>query len=345
MPKKMNKSKFIPIVLTAATIMFFAFSFIRGRSIVQKSEKEINPNLQLVESEAKKYVLKEIDSKTGLIRWDLTAKEGNTENNLQATIINDIKARVYKGKEIVFELTAPHAKANSLTKDISLFGDVTTKDKKGDFLLKSKEISLGMGTSIEAHKGFDLELKNNGTVKGERVLVNDDQSKIIVTKLAEAVFKDIKFSGENVYIERNMSGEIASAIIENGGEITLKNNDTLTAGKIKWDNSGSVEAVSNVIYNSGDKIFKAGYLTISPDKKVFAKNGVSITHAETQCYGDSLSFENNSFVIITGTPRAVQGDKTILADRIIYDVNLKKVQAVGNVRTVTNVKTATNQKV
>ena len=338
MSNQITKAKLIPFILIISTIMLFAFSFFRGKSIVQKSEREIKPELQKVESETKKYLLKELDPKTGLARWDLSAKEGSTENNLQSAVINDITAHVYKGNEIVFELSAPHAKANSLTKGIYLFGEVTTKDKKGNFLLKSTQISLGMGTSIEAQKGFDLFLKDNGTVKGENALINDDQSKIIVTKLKEAVFKDIKLSGENVYIEKNKNGEIGSALIENGGTITLKNNDTLSAGRIKWDNLGNIESSNNVIYNSGDKIFKAGYLTITPDKKVFAKNNVSIVHGGTECYGTSLSYENNSLVVITGNPKAIQGDKVILADKILYDINLKKVQAFGNVKTMVNQK-------
>src|SRR3989338_6847801 len=336
MPKYISKS--IPLLLTLSVIIFFTISFFRGKSIVQKSEKEINPKLQIAESEAKKYILKEIDPKTGQIRWDLSAKEGNTEKDLQSAVINDIKAHVYKNKEIIFELSAPHAKANSLTKGIYLFGEVITKDRDGNFLLKSKQISLGMGTSIEAQKGFDLYLKTNGTVKGESALINDDQSKITVTKLEEALFKDIKLSGENVYIEKNSKGEIVSAIVENGGKIILKNNDTLTADTIKWDISENIEAAANVIYISGDKVFKAGTLTISPDKKVFAKSSVSIVHGKTECYGNSLNYENN-FIIITGSPGAVQGNKKILADKIIYDVNSRKVQAVGNVRTLASHKT------
>ncbi len=336
MPKRTNISKFIPLILTISMIIFFVISFSRGKSIVQKSEKEINPALQLVESEAKKYVLREMDPKTGLIRWDLSAKEGNTESNLQSATINDIKAHVYKEKEVVFELSAPHAKANSLTKEICLFGKVTTKNRAGDFLLESNQLSLGMGTSIEAQKGFNLSLKNNGTVKGESALVNDDQSKITVTKLEEAVFKDIQLSGENVYIEKNSKGEISSALINNGGKIILKNNDTLSADTIKWDNSGNIEASSNVVYNSEEKLVKAGYLKITPDKKVLAKNNVSIVHGKTECYGNTLSYGNNSFIVITGNPGAIQGDKKILADKIVYDVNSKKVQAVGNVRTIIN---------
>ncbi len=338
MSKKSNIPKFIPLILTVSTIVFFTIAFIRGRAMVEKSEKEINPKLQLVESEAKKYILKEIDPQSGQIRWDLSAEEGSTENDLQSAVINNVKAHVYKNKEIVFELSAPHARANSLTKEISLFDKVITKDKEGNFLLKSKEVSLGMGTSIEAQKGFDLSLKNNGTVKGERVLVNDDQSKITVTKLKEAIFKDIKLSGENVYLEKNNKGEIAIAIIKNGGRIILKDNDTLSAGTIKWDNLGNIEATTNVIYNSGDKIFKAGYLTITPDKKVFAKDNVDIIHGDTECYGNSLTYGNNSLIVITGNPTAIQGDKKILADKIVYDVNSKKVQAVGNVRTIVNQK-------
>ena len=331
-------SKFFPVILIIVMIVFFTIAFIKGKSIVKKSETEIDSKSQTVESEAKEYSLQEIDSNTGLIRWDLTAKEGNTENNLQSTIINDIKARVYKDKEVVFELSAPHARANSLTKEIYLFDEVITKDTNGKFLLKSKQISLGMGTSIEAQKGFNLELKDSGTVKGEKALINDEQNKITVTNLDEALFKDIKLSGKNVYIERNNKGEIASANIEGGGRIVLKNNDVLQANVIKWKNGGTTEAFGEVVYNSGDKTFTANYLTITADKKVYAKNNVSIVHGDTKCLGASLAYENNSFVVITGSPKAIQGDKEILADKIVYDINLKKVQAIGNVRTIVNQK-------
>lgn len=318
--------------------MFFGFSFFRGKSIVQKSEKEINPSQVQVESNAKEYVLREIDSKSGLVRWDLSAKESSTENGLQSAIINDIKAHVYRGKEIAFELSAPHAKANSLTKEIYLFGNVTTKDQSGEFILMSKQISLGMGTSIEAQNGFNLYLKNNGTVIGESALINDDHSKITVTDLKEALFNDIKLSGKTVYIEKDKSSGISIATITNGGTIVLKNNDTLTANSIKWKKSGEIEASTNVVYSSGDKLFKAELLTITTDKKVFAKGHVSIKHGDTECYGDSLNYGNDSIITITGRPKAVQGDKEILADKILYDLNLRKVQATGNVRTLVNQK-------
>ncbi len=338
MSKKTNLSNLFPLILTVVVIVFFTVSFIKGKSIVKKSEIEIDSNSQVVESEAKEYSLQEIDSKTGLVRWDLTAKEGNTENNLQSTVVNDIKARVYKDKEVVFELSAPHARANSLTKEIYLFDEVITKDKNGKFLLKSKQIALGMGTSIEAQEGFDLELKDSGIVKGEKALINDEQNKITVTNLDEALFEDIKLSGKNVYIERDNKGGILSTKIENGGKITLKNNDVLQANIIKWKNKGTTEAFGKVVYNSGDKIFTADYLTITADKKIYAKNNVSIIHEGTKCFGDSLTYENNSFIVITGKPKAIQGDKEILADKIVYDINLKKIQAVGNVRTMVNQK-------
>lgn len=338
MLKQKTISKLLPSIVILSVIIFFGFAFFRGKSIVQKSEKEINPGQVQVESNAKEYVLREIDSKSGLVRWDLSAEESSTENDLQSAIINNIKAHVYKGKEIAFELSAPHAKANSLTKEIYLFGDVTTKDKSGEFVLMSKQISLGMGTSIEAQKGFNLYLKNNGTVIGESALINDDHSKITVTDLKEALFNDIKLSGKNVYIEKDKSSGISIATITNGGTIILKNNDTLTADLIKWKKSGEIEASNNVIYTSGDKLFKAGILTITPDKKVLAKGHVSIKHGDTECYGDSLSYGNDSIITITGNPKAVQGEKEILADKILYDLNLRKVQATGNVRTLVNQK-------
>lgn len=336
---KKQLSKFFPAILTVVIVVFFTISFIRGKSIVKKSEKEINATSQVVESEAKEYALKEIDSETGQVRWSLTAKEGSTVNNLQAAIINDIKANVYKDNEIVFELTAPQAKANSNTKEIYLFGDVITKDKSGNFLLKSTQISLGMGTSIEAQKGFNLELKDRGTVKGQSALINDKQDKITVIDLEEAIFKDLKLSGKNVYLERDNNGEVISANIEHGGKIILKNNSTLQASIIKWKNQGDTEAFGMVTYHSEDKTFNADYIKITKDKKIFAKNNVTIIHGNTRCFGNLLTFENNSFIIITGKPRAIQGDKEILADKIVYDINLRKVQATGNVKTLANQKT------
>ncbi|MBI2995290.1 MAG: LPS export ABC transporter periplasmic protein LptC [Candidatus Melainabacteria bacterium] len=333
--KKTKDLKLIPLIVVLGLLLFFIISFVKGTFLVNKSEKELNPKNQSSEALAQSYNLKEIDSKTGLIRWQLVAKEGKTEENLQAAIIKDIKAEVFKNNQIIFKLNAPYAKANAGTKEIYLFGDVTASDIKGDLLLKCNELTLGMGTSIEARKGFNLLLKNNGSVIGENVLINDDQTKIIVTNLKEASFKDILLSGTNVHIEKNKDGEITKAIISNGGNIILKNekNNKLSAEILKWELNGNTEAINNVSYTSSDKTFKAEHLIIKPNKNIYADNNVTIIHGETKCFGTLLSFENNSDIVLSGKSKAVQGKKQISADKIVYNINTGKVQALGNVKT------------
>lgn len=345
MLKKFKILKSFPFILASGMTIIFIVSFIRGSSIVKKSEKELNPGKQISEAQAAKYSLKEVDTKTGQLRWQLTAKEGSTEENLQAALIKDITAEVYKNNEVVFELSAPFARANASTKEIYLFGEVTATDKSGNFLLNSTQIALGMGTSIEAQKGFNLLLKGSGTVSGESALINDDQTKIIVKELKEATFKDIILSGEKVLIEKDQKGNLTSAIISEGGKIIFKDkkdpknqaNNTLSGNTIKWQKQGEggeVEASDNVVYTSEDKIFKAGYLLLKPDKKIYAKNNVTILHGQTQCYGNDLKFENNSFIVLSGNPKAIQGNKQITADKIVYDINTEKVEATGNVKTI-----------
>lgn len=328
--------KSIPLIILMFSVLFFIGSFLRGTFLVQKSEKELNSKKQIEEAKATRYSLKEIDSKTGQIRWHLTAKEGTTENNLQGALIKEVKAEVFKNKEVIFELFAPKARANSLTKEIYLLDGVTVIDKIGNFLLKSNQLALGMGTSLEAQKGFNLTLKNQGTVKGENAIINDDQTKIIVRNLNEASFKNIIFAGENVLIERNTKGELISAEISDGGKVILKNlnNDILTANTIKWNQKNEIEANTNIIYISYDKSFKADYLLRTNDGKIYAKNNVLITHGSTKCYGDSLNYTNNSIITVTGHSKAVQAGKQILANKIIYNLNTSKVEAFGNVRTI-----------
>ena len=336
MAKKSFASRFIPLIALICAVIFFVGSYIKGSLLVQKSEKEINPKKQIEEAQAKKYSLKEIDAKTGQIRWELTAKEGKTEHNLQVVLIKDIKAEVYKNNEIIFELTAPSAKANASTKEIYLLDEVIAKDKNGNFLLTSNQLALGMGTSIEAQKGFNIVLKNSGTVIGDNALVNDDQSKITVAGLKEANFKDLIISGNKVLIERNKNGDLIKATISEGGKVILKNlnNDSLSANTINWVKDGDIEAITNVTYTASDKVFKAGHLILKPNKTLYARNGVSIIHGQTKCFGDSLTYENNSLVVISGNPKALQGDKRITADKIVYNLNTNKVEAIGNVKTI-----------
>lgn len=333
---KKNISKLIPLVVISLTIIFFVSSIIKGNVLVHNSEKELNPKKQIDEAQAEKYSLKEIDAKTGQVRWQLTAKEGKTEHNLEAAIIKDIKAEVFKNNSIVFELEAPYAKANNATKEIYLFDQVTAKDKTRNFLLTSNQLALGMGTSIEAQKGFNLILKNIGTVEGDNAIINDDQTKIIVRDLKEAIFKDIVLSGKNVSIEKGKNGDLIQATISSGGKIILKNknNENLAADTIKWNKSGEVEATNNVIYYSKDKTFKAGYLRLTNSGKVYAKNNVLIIHGSTQCYGNSLKYENNSTIVISGNSTANQGNKQIKADKITYNLDTDNVEAQGNVKTI-----------
>ncbi len=330
-----STSKFIPLLIILGMILVFILSLIRGTILVKKSEKEINPKKQISEAQAEGYSLKEIDAKTGQLRWKLIAKQGATEENLQAALVKDIIAEIYKGNEVAFNLTAPSAKANTATKEILLFGNVTAKDKEGNFLLKSSEVALGMGASLEAQKGFNLVLKNNGTISGENALINDDQTKIEIVNLEEAAFKDIILSGKKVLIIKEQNGDIKNAIISDGGKIILKDqkNSSLYANSIKWEENGNVEATTNVTYTSEDKIFKAGYLQLKPDKTIFAKDNVLILHGKTQCTGKSFTYGNDSKVVLTGRPKATQGDKQITADKIIYDINTEKVEAFGNVQT------------
>jgi lipopolysaccharide assembly outer membrane protein LptD (OstA) len=193
-----------------------------------------------------------------------------------------------------------------------------------------------MGTSIEAEEGFTLNLKNENTIKGEKAFINDEQTKFIITKLTEGVFKEIILSGEEVVIEKEKNGELIQAKITSGGKVIIKNENqsNLKAQNINWMKSGEVEAKNNVSYISDGKTFMANYLLLKPDKKIFAKDHVAIEHGKTQCFGESLSFENNSIITITGMPKAIQGNKQISANKIVYDINSGKVQATGNVRTV-----------
>lgn len=334
----MQKSKIkpIPLLILFGSTVIFILSLLNARTLVKQSEKELNPKQQLDEVQATKYSLKEIDTKTGQLRWQLIAKEGKTEDNLQSATIKDITAEVYKNNDVIFKLTAPYAKANAATKEIYLLGNVIAKDKSGDFLLKSNQLAIGMSTSLEAQNGFNLTLKNSGTISGENALINDDQTIITVKKLEEASFKDIILFGKKVVILREKSGDIKKAVISQGGKVILKNqgNSTLCADSIEWVDSGDVQATKNVVYTSEDKIFKAGYLLLKADKSIYAKDNVLILHGDTQCSGNSLNFENNSKITLSGKPKAIQGEKQITADKIVYDINTGKVEAIGNVKTV-----------
>ena len=276
--------------LLASVVAFFTFSFVKGRILVKSSEKELNTEEQRNEARAEGYSLKEIDAKTGEIRWQLTAKEGSTENNLQGAVIRGINAEVYKDNKVVFELSAPSAKGSYGSKEVYLLGNVIAKNPTGDFLLTTNQLSLGMGTSIEAQKGFNLILKNSGSVIGENVIINDNQTKIIVKNLKEAIFKNITLSGAKVTIEKDSGSEdLKNAIISNGGKIVIKDelrNDILSANEIRWKKDGEIEARSNVVFTSKDKTFKAGYLLLKPDGKVIARNNVFIMHGNTKCSGD-----------------------------------------------------------
>lgn len=339
-------TKLIPIIILVVIVVFISASYLRGILLVKRSEIELNPKKQLVEAQAQKYSLKEIDAITGDIRWRLTAKEGKTEENLQAALIKDIQAEVYKNKQIIFELNAPFAKGNSNTKELYLFGGVTAKNKSSTFLLTSNQIALGMNTSIEAQKGFNLILKDSGTVQGENALINDDQTKINVTNLKEAIFKDISLSGNEVFIEKDPKGDITKAKISNGGTIILKKpkNSTLSASSIEWLQNGVIKATTNVTYFSEDKTFKANYLLIEPNGKIYAKDKVFISYDKTKCYGNSLVFDNNSLITLDGKPYAIQNNTRISADKILFNLNTNKVEAIGNVKTIVTHNTEKTEK-
>lgn len=336
MTNNLSIPKILPLAIISGVILLFTISYLRGNLLVKKSEKELNPKKQITEAEASKYTLKELDTKTGKLRWKLTAKEGKTQDNLKSALIKQIDAEVYKDDKVIFELNAPYAKAHESTKKIYLFGEVIAKDKEGNFLLTSNQVALGMGTSIEAQKGFNLILKNSGTVIGENALINDDQTKIIIKKLKEGSFKDIILSGEKVIIEKEKNGELKNVSISKGGKIILKNqsNNSLYADSIKWKKNGDVEANNSVTYTSENKIFKADHLILKADKKLYAKGNVLILHGQTKCYASNLSLENNSLIVLSGKPKAIQGNKEIIADKITYNLDTSKVEAIGNVRTV-----------
>ena len=338
---KSRATKYLTSFGIILVLLLFVISFVRGNFIVKRSEKEFNSTLQKGEAQTKGYSLQEIDAKTGLLRWELTAKEGETKEKSNVAVITDIQAKVYKDKEVIFELNAPYGKANAHKNEVYLSGGVTTKNKTGDFTLKSNQLGLGIGngTSIEAKKGFDLTLKDKGDLSGESALINEDQSKISVSNLKNASFKDLLFSGKKVSIQRDKNGDIENAMITKGGEIVIKNkdsNDTLTASIINWIKNGTVEAIKNVVYISKDITFKASYLALNPEGKITANGHVQIKHGETNCSGNSLTYDNNSTVVIKGNSKAIQEGKEINADKIQYDVNTGKVEATGNVRTIIN---------
>ena len=324
------------VVFISIILALFIFSITSGIIQVKKSEKELDSSKQISEAQATKYTLKEIDGKTGEIRWQLTAKEGQTKDSLEAAFIKDINVEVYKNMAVIYKLFSPYAKANSTKRDILLYGNVIASDKNGDFKLTSSELLLGMGTSIEAQNGFKIEFKNTGTIIGDGAVVNDDQTNITITNLKQGLFKDITLSGNKVLIEKEKNnGKLKNVIITNGGDITLnKNNDraNLSAQVINWSSDNKLEAQKNVKYNLEGKRLLANYLYREPTGKIIAKGGVLITHGNTECSGNQLTYENNSIITLTGNPKAKQGDKQISADKIIYNLNTGKVEALGNVQ-------------
>ena len=334
---KKRKSPFLGIMILSLLI-FLVFSLYKGNQLVKKTEKEVSPELHKNESNAKSYELKEIDSKTGDIRWKLTAKEGSTQNELQGATIRDIEVTIFKNKEAIFNLKAPIATANSETKEILLLEGVTTKSKGENFILQSNKLSLAMGTELEAFDGFKLSLKNNGTLEGERAEINEEQTKIRIKGLKNAALKDIKISGKNVYLEKD-NDTIKKVVIKNGGQIVLMNNDVLSAEQIEWINGGTIKAKSNVIFTSTDKQIKAGKLLINTDNTLIAEDKVTILDKDTKCSGEKLIYHDNQLVEITGEPKALQGNKIISADKILYDTKLKKLQAIGSVKTSVKNKT------
>lgn len=331
---KVPISKYIAAIGITIALLFFVSSFIRGKFLLKKSELEFNYTLQKGEAEAKEYSLKEIDAKTGLVRWELTATEGATKEKLNSALIKDIKAKVYKKNTVIFELYAPFGKANAAKKEVYLFGGVTTKNKDKNFILKSNELGLGKGTSIEASKGFTLTLKDHGTLEGEAALINDDQTKISVTNLQEANLKDIVISGNKVLIERDEAGNITQASISNGGKIIFKEKEksSLIAKNIKLLQDKTIEASENIIYTSKDVTFKANLLKIQPEGYIIARKNVQIEHKDTKCFGESLEYDRSSLIIIEGSPKVVQNGQQISADKIEYDLNTGKVRAFGNVK-------------
>ncbi len=335
MKRQITLKNLTPYMILVFMVVFIAFAFVRGSLLVNKSEKELNQKEIINEVEANKYELKEIDVKTGLLKWQITAKKGQTEEHLQAALIKDIEAKVYKNNDIVFELKAPFARANSSKKDIQLFGGVSLKNKDSSLLLMANQIVLGMSTSVEAQNGFNLILKNNGTIAGKTALINGEQTDIVVYDLENASFNDVQLVGKKVVIKKDKNGNLINATVSNGGNIILKNqnNDKLSASIIIWNKSGEIEAHNNVTFNSGDKVFKAENLTIKPDKTIYAQNKILIIHKDTKCYGNSLKYDNVSLITINGNPRVIQGGKQITANKIVYDLSTSKVQAIGNVRT------------
>ena len=311
---------------------FLMFSLYKGNQLVNKTEKEVSPELHSGESNAMSYELKEIDSKTGDIRWKRTAKEGTTQNELQGASIKDIELTVFKNKEIVFNLKAPEAKANSNTKEILLLGGVITKSKDENFILNSNKLSITKGTELEALGGFNLILKENGTLEGERAKINEEQTKVKIENLKRATLKDIEITGKSVEIERD-SKTIKKATISNYGQIILMNMDSLSAKQIEWINGETIKAKSNIIFTSGERQIKAGNLLINSDNTFTAENNVVILDKDIECSGERLNYNNTQLIEITGKPRAIQGNKIISADKILYDTKLKKLEAVGNVKT------------
>ena len=340
MKRNINISRLLTQVVFGLIIIFFIAIYIQGNFIVGKQEKEFNFQNITGEAKANKYSLKELDAKTGELRWKLIANEGSTHDSLKAATISDVQAEIYKNNEIIFTLTSPFAKANASKKEVYLYGDVTCQDKKGNFLLKTKRIDLKRGTTLLAQNGFNILLGKNDNITGEVASVNENGTTIKVKKLKEAVFKDIILLGENVLIKRNETGDLIKAVITGGGKIILKNsnNDSLSADTIKWHANQNIEAVSNVIYLSQNKTFKAGYLLITPDGKIQAKNNVVISDGSTTCYGNLFNIENKSLVTISGRPKVIQKGKRISADKIVYDLNTGKVEAIGNVQTIVDYK-------
>ena len=288
---------------------FFAFSAISALITVRNSK--IPENFDKVTLNISDFSIKQIDPANNQTKWVLKGAKTEANSDQTKATIHEPFMIFYENGVEKFNIKSKIAYLDKAKQNVDLQENVILTSKDGQY-----QIIAGRMLVDESSKY--IEYQNNWKI------VNNDGYEIL---------------GETGAISRDLK-EIIS---KNNARLRRKEGDKqfdLSGDQIILlkDSEQAINAIGSAIMLLGiNKTLKAENIIIKKTGAINAQGNVQVETEKIQCSSEKLivipkADKNPKTALFTGSPKVLQNNKLIYADKVKYDFDSELVEIEGHVR-------------
>jgi LPS export ABC transporter protein LptC len=251
-----------------------------------------------------------VESQQGNRDWELFSKAAEGSQGSGSWKLQQVRVLFYNKEKVEFTATGDEGMIDAKSKDLTIRGNVTTRSENG-YSFKTPSIHYySSKRQIESPEDVIMEGPRDKTgagllLKGRRMVVNVDQSKMLIQEKVTAV--------------KPMQEGKKFDVVADGAEFSGKNNTARFLGNVRmsYDNMRLEGPEASFLYNTGANLLSS----------VAISGGVKVSDADKFATSDSVNLDllANKY-IFKGRPKVIQNNDEISGEEIIFLEGGKKVK-------------------